>query len=161
MSFRTLQNKFKQPLYKDDLLNVLKNGLLTAVLYGILMGALQYLFGVLSGFYFSIFIYGIAFFIVKKVKNSYYNYHILYPLLGVIFFLIGYIFYGATQYIFVIRELGFSFQALIMQVFQIIRLFDLTIYISFDMDAFNYLLDLLIFIFCVVYTYRNSKNNYY
>ena len=72
-------NKYawKQPIFKSDLMPVITNGLIFGILGGILGGLLDYLFNIMGiNISFSLLI--LSYFIGKKVKESYYSYHILY-----------------------------------------------------------------------------------
>ena len=44
------KNKWKEPIYKQDVIGVIVNGLLAAVLGGILGGSLDYLLGIVWNF---------------------------------------------------------------------------------------------------------------
>ena len=57
---RRIINQFKQPIYKDDLNNVLLYCFVNAVMFGVLAGALQYFANLTLGLGFSILVYFIA-----------------------------------------------------------------------------------------------------
>lgn len=82
-------NNWKQTIYKDDIKAVILKGFLIAILGGILAGLVDYLLVVKLDSQFTIGLIIIAYFIVYKLKGAYFNYHILYPVLGVVFFIIG------------------------------------------------------------------------
>ena len=76
-------NNWKEPIDKDDLLYVIINGLISAVLCGILAGALNYLLGMVNinldlGFIVLLMI------IHWRIKNSFETNHILYAVIGLI-----------------------------------------------------------------------------
>ncbi|MGM9969365.1 MAG: hypothetical protein ACI35S_03110 [Anaeroplasma sp.] len=79
---------WKQPLYRNDLISVLVNGLLTAILAGVLAGALDFLFSMIN-FPLAFGLLIICYLVAYKVKKSFYSYHILYPVLSLIFMVIA------------------------------------------------------------------------
>ena len=91
---RRIINQFKETIYKDDLKNVLIYCFISAVLFGTLAGALQYFANLTLGLGFGILIYFIAYMIGKELRDRVFTYHILYSVLGVVFFFIGYIIYN-------------------------------------------------------------------
>lgn len=82
------KNNWNEPLYKQDVIAVVVNGLVAAILAGILGGAIEYLFDML-GFSISINLLLIAFLVGLRVRRGYYTYHILYPVLAIVFLLVG------------------------------------------------------------------------
>ena len=82
-------NNWKQTIYKDDIKAVIINGLLMAILGGILAGLVDYLLCIKLNSEFAIGLVIIAYLIIYKVKTAYFNYHILYPVLGMVFLLLG------------------------------------------------------------------------
>lgn len=154
---RRLINQFKEPIYKDDLKRVLLYCSISAVLFGVLAGALQYFANITMGLGFSIVIYLIAYMIGRELRDRVFTYHILYSVLGVLFFILGYIIYNASFYAFIVKDvlfgikMVFSFEGLIFNVFRFLN--PLT-YIG---DAIlNNILDLIIIIFCVMTVWRMS-----
>lgn len=91
------KNNWKEPIYKDDVISVLINGFLVALLGGILGGALEYLFDLIQ-FSLSINLFLISILVGWRVRKGYYSYHILYPILAIVFFLFGLLISHYTYY---------------------------------------------------------------
>lgn len=83
---------WKQPIYKNDLINVIINGLLSAILGGILAGVLDFLFGEILHFPISFGLIIICYMIGARMSKGYYSYHILYPVLSILFMIIALVF---------------------------------------------------------------------
>ena len=107
---RRIINQFKEPIYKDDLNNVLLYCFINSVLFGALAGALQYFANITLGLGFGILVYFIAYMIGRELRDRVFTYHILYSILGVAFFFIGYIFYNISYLTFVTRDLMISLE---------------------------------------------------
>lgn len=103
---------WKQPIYKNDLLNVLLNGFLSAVLGGILAGILDYLFGNILNFPISIGLMIICYMVGLRMKRGYFSFHILYPVLSILFMILGLIF-SEFAYMFCIFPQASTFRLLI------------------------------------------------
>lgn len=88
---------WQQPIYKNDVINVIINGLLAAILGGILGGLIDFLLGKIN-FPLSISLILISYFVGTRVRKGYFNYHILYPTLAILFLLIGLFFNTFTYY---------------------------------------------------------------
>jgi hypothetical protein len=156
-------NKYawKQPIFKSDLLPVLGNGLLFAIVGGVLAGLLDYLCQ-LIGLNISFGLIIIAYFIGTKVRKAYYSYHILYPTLTILFMLVGLLFSDLAYLLCLFRSLSNLLNAL-----NPISLFNLIIgpiravinaLISFNLlNLFLSTFNLVIYIFAFIYAYRLAK----
>lgn len=81
-------NNWREPIFKNDLKNVILNGIVFAILGGILAGALDYLFDYINvEIHFGLVILTLV--IGYRVYKSYFNYHILYPVLTIPFMIFG------------------------------------------------------------------------
>lgn len=81
-------NNWKEPIYKNDLINVIVNGLIAAILGGILAGLLDYLFDMINlRISFGLII--ITYVIGSRMRKGYYSYHILYPVLSILFMILS------------------------------------------------------------------------
>ena len=154
---RKLINQFKEPIYKDDLKRVLIYGSISAVLFGVLAGALQYFAVISLGTMFSIAIYLIAYMVGKELRDRVFTYHILYSVLGVLFFFVGCLFYNASFTAFISGDIllgivsGLSFDGLISFVFSFLNF---KTYVG--TGIVNNILDILIMFFCVMTVWRMS-----
>lgn len=154
---RKIINLLKEPIYKDDLHRVLLYGILNAVLFGVFAGALQFFANIYLGLGFSIVIYMIAYMIGKELRDRVFTYHILYSILGIVFFLIGYLFYNISYASFVLRDIVVAIQF----VFSLDGLFGfafrfLNIYSYVGINIFNNIMDIIILIFCFMTVWRMS-----
>lgn len=82
--------ELKQPIIKSDLIRFLTEGLLSSVVFGAFIGALNFYLenvfqSILSIFTFLIFYY----FVSNRLYRSFNQYHILYSILAVFFLLFG------------------------------------------------------------------------
>ena len=85
------KNNWKEPIYKDDLIYVLLNGFISAILCGILAGVIDYLFIYLQVPFRIDFGYIIIVFIVSyRIRNAFNTNHILYALLAIIFLFLSF-----------------------------------------------------------------------
>lgn len=93
--------ELKQPLIKSDLKRFLVEGILSSIIFGAFIGALDfyltvYFQSILSIFTFLIFYY----FLSNRLFRSFNQYHIIYSILSVVFLLIGVYMMGFTSQIF-------------------------------------------------------------
>ncbi len=152
---RRIINQFKEPIYKDDLLNAVVYGLLHMVLFSILGGAIQFFVGVNLGVTFSIVIYMVAYMIGKGIVDKIYTYHIVYSLLSVVLFVFGYLIYKASFYAFVTRDILlsikfiFSFEGVINLLFSFLN-FNL----SDGIGIIYNIIDILIIAYCFITAWK-------
>lgn len=152
---RRLINLFKEPIYKDDLKRVLIYGSIAMLLFGILAGALQFFANMYLGIGFGLLIYLIAYMVGKEIKERIFTYHILYSVLAVVFFLIGYIIYNISYYVFVIRDLSFAIHYVLSwggMKYLVFGFLNFQTYVGADV-IYN-ILDLLIMIMCILTVWR-------
>ncbi|MFI3252448.1 MAG: hypothetical protein R3Y60_04835 [bacterium] len=161
MNFRKLKNEFKNEIYKEDVLKVLKNGIITMLLYSVLMGLVNVVLILIFNIQTSLLIYFIGLFIARSVKESYYNRHILYPLLSVVFLLVGLYIFNSVSLFAYNRTFELSYFLLSFEhgFYDTIQIFNPLYYIN--EFSINNLLFLLIVVYTIYLTYRNSKNNYF
>lgn len=106
---RVLLNRFKEPIYKDDLINVLLYGLLNSIVFSMLSGAVQFFLNVYLRLEFGILVYLIAYMIGKITSAKVFNKHILYSIILELFFILGLFVYSVTWYSFVFHDVLFGF----------------------------------------------------
>ena len=150
---RKLLNQFKEPIYKDDLKRVLLYCGISALLFGALAGALQYLAIITLGITTYIVIYLIAYMIGKELRDRVFTYHILYSILGILFFFVGYLIYYVSYASFIYKDILFA----ISYVFSPSGLLYLVFgFLDFKTDIIGSILDIIILIFCVMTIWRMS-----
>ena len=81
-------NNWKEHIFKDDLIAVLINGLVVSILAGIIAGGIDYLFNKFNiRLSFGLLI--IAFCVGYRINKAYFTFHILYPVLALVFMVFG------------------------------------------------------------------------
>lgn len=153
-----LLNLFKQPIYQDDLKRVLMYGSLNMLAFGVLAGALQFFANSYLGIGFSLLIYLIAFMIGKEIRERTFNYHILYSVLSVVFFIVGYVIYKISYYSFLTHDPILSLQFIFSShgfKAAVLPFLNLSSYTG--IYAFNNVLDILILVFCIVTAWNFPK----
>ena len=155
----TLSN-WKDPLYKKDVIGVIVNGLLTAIFVGILAGAVDYLFSLVN-FSMSLGLVLLSYTVGYRVRKGYFSFHVLYPLLAVIFMIFGlfiemltfYSFvYGFNQILNVLSSWNFYFNFLSFPIYYFYML-------SIDFRVVYIILgivDLIIFLFSIYICFKMS-----
>lgn len=152
------KSNWKEPIYKSDLRKVLLYGLLTAILVGILGGALDYSLSLVS-FNLSIGLLLLSISIGIMIRRAYFNYHILYPVLSIPFLLVGLLFLHFTFYSFRLGFLGAISQPNVYLWYVEMPVINLINGIlGHDTLLLIYgVLDIIIFAFSFWYCYRLSK----
>lgn len=153
---------WKQPIYKNDLLNVLLNGFLAAILGGILAGLLDFLFDEILNFPLSFSLIIICYLLGSRMRKGYYSFHILYPVLSIGFMALALVF-AKFAYIFCIFPSMSTFQFLIRGSFYLNVLLSPIYYITECIKSFQILyliigiLNLVIYIFAFRFCYQMVK----
>ena len=153
---RRIINQFKQPLYKDDLKSVLIYCFISAVLFGALAGALQYFANITLGLGFGILIYFIAYMIGRELRDRVFTYHILYSVLGVVFFFIGYIIYNISYVTFVTRDLIFSLELMFSNRFLLLLFPFLDLRTYTGMNVLYNVFDIIIIVLSITTIWKMS-----
>ncbi len=148
MSLRTIKNKFRQPLYKDDLKYVLLNGIVAMIFVSIAMGIVEAFLAKIN-FPFSICVYLIGFLIGRQISKHYYTYHIWYPTLAVIFTIIGYIIFNAAFIGVIIGNFNYVIKYIFSLDFLIYTLTSIN-----PINGINSFLNLLVLALTVVTSFR-------
>ncbi len=150
-------NKLKEPIHKPDLRRFLLEGFLGAIVFGSMMGAINFFlrnsaFSLISLFTFLIYYV----FMVNRLYRSFSFYHIIYSILAVFFILLGDYFMGVTYnvlYWFIVSE-GLIIWQLFNPIIHFQFLFSWTLN---PLDIFLNLLNILIYAYIIVMTYRRMK----
>lgn len=164
MNLRKLKNDFKKEIYKEDITKVIKQGLITTILFSILSGGISFIVSTLFGLDSFIFIFILGLVIAKNVRESYYSGHILYPVLSIVFLIFGIIIYETTKEVTSNIVLNLFEMKNILNYFkygftEMIDLFNVVAYIK-NFSIYS-LLKILITLYTIYTTFQNSKNNYY
>ena len=153
---RRLVNQFKEKIYKDDLKNCILYGLLNMLLFSILAGAVQFFANAYLGIGFGLLVYLIAYMIGKEVRDRIYSYHILYSILSVVFFVIGYFIYNISYYAFLTHNVLLALQTIFSANGMINIVFSFLNYRTYliPLSALYNVLDILIIVFSIITAYR-------
>lgn len=157
MNIRKLKNEFKQDIYKEDLLPVLKNGLISAILYSCLFAMVNFALSLLLNLTTSYFIFLIGYFIARQIKSSHFKGHIVYQIISIIYLFLGMIIYNATTAFLLTFDPSLILYFLKYGFLSTINIFNI---FAFNNGFFlNHILTLLIIIYTIYYTFKNSRNN--
>ena len=156
-------NNWKEHIFKDDLISVLINGLVVGLLAGIIAGGLDYLFARFDiRISFGLLI--IAFCTGYRTRKAYFTFHILYPVLALIFMVFG-LFVSTLTYYICILGFQYGFQMLAQPGFYLYFITTpianlLALRAGFDIKYLLLgILDVLITIWSFWYCYRLAKGN--
>lgn len=150
--------EFKKPVHQKDILPVLRSGVFVSVTGGLIIGALHLLFIYFLDFSLSwLFLLILAHLIARRILQSYNEYHILYSLISVFFFIFSFYLMNLTM------MMGIYFINNVFN-FEVIKtLLNPLLYFQF-LNPFasgffqtNNILDVVFFIVGIVYSYRFSK----
>ncbi len=157
MNFRKLKNNFKEEIHKEDIKSVLTNGLITMLLYSTLLGLINIALILIFEFQLTFLIFILGIFLAKRIKESYINYHILYPIISVIFLLIGLLLFNCVS-VFAYNQTFTWFyfiESCKIGVIDTLNTFNPIYYIS-NFNVYE-LLYLFVIIYTIISTYRSSK----
>ena len=158
------KNNWLEPIYKQDLIAVIVNGLVSCILGGILAGVLDYLLSLIN-FPLSFGLIIIAYLVGLRVKRGYYSYHVLYPTLAIVFFLLGIFFQAYTSvclyHAFFVKDYNFLKVFVSRELWiQIVSPFFLLIVGTFQpLVLFYAVIDLAALVLGIFITYRVAKGN--
>jgi hypothetical protein len=154
----SLLSKFKEPLHKNDIMPVIRQGIFMSFVGGLLIGSIQMLFFYMFDFsllWLMLFVF--AYQLAKRVRGAYMEYHILFSVLSVFFFIFGFYLYNTTFYI------GLFSLTMELELKQILYIMNPSIafqflnpFSGFFFDV-NNILDVVFFLIGGFYAYRYSK----
>ncbi len=157
----SLKGKFKQKLYKEDLVPVIKQGIFVAFVGGLLIGAINLLVTYLSSFSVIWMLCIImAFYIAKRIRNAYMQYHIWYSVIAILSFMIGF------WWLNVVSNAGILFIYNVTDIYAYVSILDPLPYFSFLLPwtwfyntqaLISGILNFIFFGISIYYAYRNSK----
>ncbi len=150
-------------IYKDDLSYVLINAIAVVLLGGIIAGSIDYLFSLINvNISFGLII--ITLLLGLRMRKSYYNFHILYPVLSILFMILAIFIQTLTEWVYILGIQNFNKILLDSQfylnfiqkpVYYLIKSFE-----PFDgLKLFVGILDLAIYIWSFIFCYRLVKGN--
>lgn len=155
------KNNWLEPIYKNDIIGVLLNGFFSAILGGILAGVVDFLFNMID-FPISLGLIIICYMIGSRMKRGYDSYHILYPVLSILFMIIALIFSDFAFYFCLMPELS-TFKLFIDGDFYLAVITGIIYYILLSITQFEFIylvcgiLNLVIYIYSFIICYRIVK----
>ena len=159
----SLKGKFKQPLYKEDLMPVIKQGIFVAFVGGLLIGGVNLLISYFESYslvWFMSFL--MAYFLAKRIRGAYVQYHIWYPIIAVISFIVGFYWSNIVAYGGVLIVLNYTeiqgYLAILNPIRYISFLLPWTWFGGFPVILSN-LLSLLFFSYSIYFTYHYSQRH--
>lgn len=152
---RKLLNKFKEKIYVDDLRKVLIYSGAYMLAFSILAGALQYLAFSLVNIGFGLLIYLFAYMIGKEIRDRIFNYHILYSVIGVIFFFIGFLIYNISLWSFATHNISAGLNLILSAGGIKYVVFDFLNFSNYQgVNILNNILDIFLIVFCVITVWK-------
>lgn len=89
-AFNRFVRKLKEPILKKELLSFLREGFLATIVFAAMLGTLNFLVLFTPFAFLSLFVFVIYYmFLVKRLRGSFYVYHIIYSILAVLFLFLG------------------------------------------------------------------------
>lgn len=158
MNYKSFFHQFKYPIYKDDVKLVIINGILTAIFFGFLLGFIDGFLAIIN-FPLSICLFLIGGFVGRKIRKSYYTYHILFPVLAVVFTLLGYVFFCYGSFVIINLYASKDFLLVIKSFFIPQNLFLNLIYNLAPIGIWG-IIRLIFFVMTLFDSYRYAKAGY-
>lgn len=151
-------NQFKEPIHKSDIMPVIRQGIFMSFVGGLLIGSIQMLFFYMFDFsllWLMMFVF--AYLLAKRIRTAYMEYHIVFSILSVFFFVLGFFIFNSTFYI------GLFSLTMKLEIQQILYIMNPAIAFQFLNPFSGYffdvsnLLDVIFFLIGGFYAYRYSK----
>ncbi len=166
---RRLGNKFKEPIYKDDLKYVLLYGfiafILVSVICGIIDGIIHCIFDI-NGTSFTIAIFFIPPMIAKRVRRAFFNYHILYSIYVILLSILAIYIYNVVEMhctiYYLVREINIFPKGYYWEFFKLNYnpRYILWLYKPFDYDViFWSFLKVVFYVFSMITAFRITKSH--
>ncbi len=158
----SLKGKFRQPVYKEDLMPVIKQGIFVAFIGGLLIGALNLLIAYLGRISLVWMLSMImAIYMAKRIRNAYLEYHIWYSVIAVAGFILGFYFMN------VVSQMGLLFVYNVVEIDLYVLTLNPIPYFIFlyplswfgsGVNLFSSLLSILFFGIAIYYAFHYSKS---
>lgn len=155
----TIKEQFSKPIHKSDLLQVIKQTIFMAIIGGLLIGSLQ----LLLAYQFNISLTWLMLIILasitaKRIKQAAYEPHMIYSILSVLSFLLGYYLMNVVSgvgllYLFT-NNIDFT---IVSQLLNPKAYFNFLNPFSTQFFKVNNIIDIVFFIIGVYYAYKYSK----
>ena len=150
--------QFKEPISKNDIMPVVRQGIFMSFVGGLLIGSIQMLFYYMFEFsllWLMLFVF--AYLLAKRIRKAYVSYHVLFSVLSVLFFILGFYIFNSTFYIGLISlTISMNVQQIMMVLNPLIAFEFLNPFSGYFFDVTN-ILDVVFFLIGGFYAYRYSK----
>lgn len=151
---------FKKPIYRDDLMSVIRQGIFMFFITGILVGAIRLLLEETFNVNLSL-IYNIvmAAFIAKRIKEAYGNEHILYSIFAGFFYILAFYLASITYYVgffYIYEPELLSMSSLLFIMKPVFTFYFLNPFSGFFFEL-NVILELIFFVIGLAYAFIRSK----
>ncbi|MBU1142874.1 MAG: hypothetical protein KKH92_04430 [Firmicutes bacterium] len=151
-------DQMKLPIHKDDLMPVIRQGIFMSFTGGLLIGALHAFFTFQFGFSLTwLLLFILAHLTATRIRRSYNEYHILYSILSIFFFLLAYYLMSITLNLGVLFLYDALVPSFIIQVLNPLQYFKFINPFSSQFYSVDNMLELLFFLIGTYYAYRYSK----
>jgi len=151
-------NEIKKPIHREDLMPVLRSGIFMSITGGLIIGSLHLLFMYFSRISLTwLFLLILAHLIAKKISVAYREYHVIYALLSVFFFVFAFYLMNLTL------SIGIYFISNVISFQIVLSLLNPLLYFRFlnplgsGFFQIGNILDIVFFIVGIIYSYRFSK----
>lgn len=156
--------KFKAPIYKDDLMPVIRQGIFMSLIGGLLIGALDLFIEQYFGYsliWMMLFVFGIL--LARRIRGAYREYHILFAVISVFvvlltYYLVNVVYLLGIIYIFSYQQnINVPLGNYILYALNPLNYFAFLNFFSSAFYQVNNLLNVLFFIIVNIYVVRYIK----
>ncbi|MDL2292696.1 hypothetical protein LJC17_03830 [Acholeplasma sp. OttesenSCG-928-E16] len=165
--FNKLKVQFMKPIDKISLKKVVKSGLLFSIIYGVSFGIVGYISIFIPSFSFLLVLaFIVGYLLSKKIKSQQEDGHIVFRLLGVLFFIFSFyllhsVFYTIDFLFTPLLTQKLSYFKYVYEIFNPLNTFGFLWrpwinQITF-LSVFQFILDILVFSFSILFVYKNSS----
>lgn len=160
----SLRGKFKQPLYKEDLMPVIKQGIFVTLIGGLLIGSIDLfiIYATQGWTWIRTFWVIFAMLLARRIKRSYFEYHIWYSVLSVVFFILGFYLINIVSEIGVLIIYNITDPMMYLSILNPLPYFSVifpfgTLLFGSAASILQAILDVLFFVIAIFCAYRYSK----
>ncbi|MCD4826461.1 MAG: hypothetical protein K8Q99_01615 [Acholeplasmataceae bacterium] len=155
----SISNQLRQPFHKDDLIEVIKQGLFMAFVGGLLIGSLQVFIAYQFNFSLTwLMLIVLASLTARRIKQSVYEHHIIFSFISVLSFILAFYLMNITTNIGLIYLLTGTLKlSAIVEVLNPWFFFSFLNPFSVGFFDVNNIIDIVFFIISIYYAYKYSK----
>ena len=155
MSFK---HEFSKPIHKDDLMPVLRSGIFMSLTGGLILGLVHFMFTYFFGFSIIwLLLLILSHLNATRIKQSYQTYHITYPLLSILFFILAYYVMNITMSFGIYIILNLLSSDVLLSILNPFQYFMFLLPITSYFFTVNNIVQIVFFVIGIVYAYRYSR----